>query len=684
MAWQSYDDKMSLREMAGIRGISPSVRFKYEIPGYNQDQIVYHITSNSKIYIWGVELYSEGYDCLEIYKINDDGSSFSVKNGGFLSEDIVDKKFITYNNDEVSVLEYPGFDDFWNDSYLIKNNYTTIVKGNFFRCFEFKSNGIYKIVLNEYHNPSYSSNNFSPIDYTSNESFKGAFTIYGGVTSNEDLGYLEGEFRRELIIKVISKDKDIVKEKDLNFIELILPNGYVELSSYDYYKNYSINSFKENNSYSISGNFSYLHKNSFSYNNDNYYIFNVTKKNNSIFLNDLSEFENNYNSIYTKSINNPPFIYGTKTLYLRNLSISNIVFSSKVHHSKNIFVTESLDLNSDLIDLNEGYGPVYDLRGSIFRNCVFKDECISLLSMQNLDGVTFESCVFENCSMSKLRSSGMLFKNCKWNGRCKLDSDEELSWCCGDSNCIMGCEFKNINKAFVCKLWQPFTNNIFIRNFCHGLDVNSMHGNVGTAEPISDSLSSSATRFYCNNMNIMNSYTRCNINFMSIYGISAKLNLSAFNFADSINSDELFADSSVTDSQYIMFNISLHNGCNSGGGVYLSGNAHKNRWIDIVWGNPSFKESLYKERDGEFHYQQSPFFEVLSQEAQIPIKNLISNCAIVNYQEYDNFYGNNLLSDPAINRDKNFTNINLDNDISELNNGVNLIYNLRKIVRQYY
>jgi hypothetical protein len=93
---------------------------------------------------------------------------------------------------------------------------------------------------------------------------------------------------------------------------------------------------------------------------------------------------------------------------------------------------------------------------------------------------------------------------------------------------------------------------------------------------------------------------------------------------------------------------------------------------------------LYKERDGEFHYQQSPFFEVLSQEAQIPIKNLISNCAIVNYQEYDNFYGNNLLSDPAINRDKNFTNINLDNDISELNNGVNLIYNLRKIVRQYY
>ena len=164
--WDATTDTQALKELAGLRGIAPSVRCLEKLPQQTNKTKVYHVRQNQQLYLWGVEMFQGGYDCVEIKKINSDGTETIEKNGGKYITDFIGNDKIVYNN---QLTEYAPFDDFWIDPFLIDTLEDgvdkKIIKSNFFRSFTFPNEGFYKIILNERLNPLTGQTGFIA-DYT--------------------------------------------------------------------------------------------------------------------------------------------------------------------------------------------------------------------------------------------------------------------------------------------------------------------------------------------------------------------------------------------------------------------------------------------------------------------------------------------------------------------------------------
>ena len=256
MAWKAYTDTQALKELAGLRGVAPSVRFLEKRPQSSIKEKIYHVKENTPIYLWGVEMFQGGYDCVTIHKINSDGSLTLYKDSGGSIDNFLNKDKIVYN---FNLTEYPSFDDFWSDPYLVNyiaggdttnttdDEIKKIVKSNFHRCFVFPTGteGYYKITLNERLNPftgttgfiaDYTESQYAPVtDMISKSYFPWVYSDdlsyatnsvinttpkFSNLSSDErNTGHTsppiqavrtECEFRREIIIRVINEAKDIV------------------------------------------------------------------------------------------------------------------------------------------------------------------------------------------------------------------------------------------------------------------------------------------------------------------------------------------------------------------------------------------------------------------------------------------------------------------------------------------
>jgi hypothetical protein len=253
MTWKAYTDTQALKELAGLRGVAPSVRFLEKIPQGSIKQKIYHVKTNTPIYLWGVEMFQGGYDCVTINKINSDGTLTLYKNGGSTIENFINQDKIIYN---FNLTEYPSFDDFWSDPYLVNyiaggdttnttdDEIKKIVKSNFHRCFVFPTGteGYYKITLDERLNPftgaagfiaDYTESQYAPVTDMVSRSFfyyinQNDNSVANGLktqpkflnlSSNETSFNVaqpiqavrtECEFKREIIIRVIEETKDIV------------------------------------------------------------------------------------------------------------------------------------------------------------------------------------------------------------------------------------------------------------------------------------------------------------------------------------------------------------------------------------------------------------------------------------------------------------------------------------------
>jgi len=243
--WSAYTDSQALKELAGLRAVTPSVRFLEKLPTSSTKQKMYHVRQDELIYLSGVEMFQDGTDCVTITKIESDGTEIEVVSGGTSISTFLNLKKKIHN---VSVHEYPAFEDFWVEPYLVDNPSKQIVKSNFFRAFKFLDEGYYRITLDERLNPLTGSTGFvanylsshyqqpaSPNFYVRskiNNLVTDTYTPDGsGNTLTTWVGYpntaqyttlsdstpapiqairTEGELKREIIIRVISKNKDIV------------------------------------------------------------------------------------------------------------------------------------------------------------------------------------------------------------------------------------------------------------------------------------------------------------------------------------------------------------------------------------------------------------------------------------------------------------------------------------------
>lgn len=243
--WKAFTDLQALKELAGLRGVSPSVRFLEKIPQGTSKQKVYHVRQNELIYLWGVEMFQGATDCVTIDKIETNGTLTRIKNGGQSIDTFISQDKMQYG---FGVCEYPPFNDFWEDPYLV--NYTStntnkdtkkIVKSNFFRTFYFQQEGYYKISLDERLNPltgslgfvaNFNDDQYLPLqNYFSRSFFNGMKLKHSDNTQSDNpfnsisdnvgaapiqSSRTEGEFKREIIIRVIANNKDIVTTNLIN------------------------------------------------------------------------------------------------------------------------------------------------------------------------------------------------------------------------------------------------------------------------------------------------------------------------------------------------------------------------------------------------------------------------------------------------------------------------------------
>ena len=79
--WKAYDTLSCLRETAGLRGVAPSIRFNEPIPGLGSREVM-HVPTSEDVYLWGVEMFSKGIDCVKITYITTGGSAEIIKDGG--------------------------------------------------------------------------------------------------------------------------------------------------------------------------------------------------------------------------------------------------------------------------------------------------------------------------------------------------------------------------------------------------------------------------------------------------------------------------------------------------------------------------------------------------------------------------------------------------------------------------
>lgn len=239
--FQAYDSQSALREMVGIRGAAPSIRFSESVPGLSAEKEVLHVPANESVYVWGVELFSGGFDCLKIHYYETGQPPVLIKNGGNEISFLNDKQDIIYSANGIKINESAPFDDFWNEPFLVNKNDEKIVKSNFFRCFTFESEGYYKLEVDETFNPKYLSPDFSPVDYASDQIYSpGSGNRLGNraatwsvkksksSTTLENYTRSNSSLKREIYLRVISRDKDIVSGSPISRNVFNLSPGLVK------------------------------------------------------------------------------------------------------------------------------------------------------------------------------------------------------------------------------------------------------------------------------------------------------------------------------------------------------------------------------------------------------------------------------------------------------------------------
>jgi len=546
--WSAYTDSQALKELAGLRAVTPSVRFleklPEKLPASGTKQKIYHVRQDELIYLSGVEMFQDGTDCVSITKIDSLGTETELASGGTAISTFLNLKKKIHN---VSVYEYPPFEDFWVEPYLVNNASKQIVKSNFFRAFKFLDEGYYRIQLNERLNPltgsagfvaNYSSPQYAGVTKLYAKSFMNNFKNYSTAFNNyNDSNSLapiqairnEGEFKREILIRVISKNKDIVTGNPITRrIINAIPGKSDLLSNYPnsnpnasivigdiapspiYYKGNGT-FFVQNKKWNID---SVLTSGTqigfYDYASEGYnYFFDIRKVTN----NQLEELYTDSNmelapisrKIYVGGRNNDGTELGfaasstdslrnIKIINLRNSIIENITFiggddgnDAPLKAPSYRYTPNNLLNDTSSTGKSNVVCATIDLSGSVFKNCTiigsnfwrlgFENDSGNITSRYLLDGCVFENCKFVSSTFnSGSRYSGILHNKCTFENKSRGENSSPIGMYEGDGMCWMSCMWNTLGRFIFLEDQGMVSNNTIIR--CHEKN-RGMHGNAG-------------------------------------------------------------------------------------------------------------------------------------------------------------------------------------------------------------
>lgn len=729
--WKAYDTLSCLRETAGLRGVAPSIRFNEPIPGLGSREVM-HVPTSEDVYLWGVEMFSKGIDCVKITYITTGGSAEIIKDGGNYISAYKGKSYMAFSSASASISEKLPFEDFWEEPYLVNKNDEKIIKSNFFRSFNFSTPGYYKIELDETFNPDYLNPDFMPVDFSANSEYDVNTYNIGKSrdTTNESYVRSNTGLKKIIYIRAIPRSNDIVDGSAISRNLVDLPPGLVPTRNVGRVP-YNDGSYRieKIGPWHLRGNNSYYRIDG--YNNQNFpsaewthsYYGRVAVIAPKYTLNDF--WDN-----YLETSYRPYYIVhrqGCRYINMRNGIMENITFygsewlvghqflvmpNSYWYDYEDSIVSESERAAKGLPSgvnyqypfqcvsyLNNqdsnGAHVLIDMRGAVFKNCTFdKHSCSSINErFVMLDGAVFENCKFIGLGLDYFRSGGLLIKNCSFEEMSTLNG-VSLSFQCGSSCCIMGCTQKYTERGTLCTInGGQISDNIWIRHSLYGIDRFQNANEHWNCENIADVHNLPAAPYHAwdNNMWIMGRSAAGPAGFGS-YSTGSKFNIVAFNSFDSSVGNGSF-DLFKEEFHAGILNRDVHYHCflyNDTIGLkvriirdikncrILNCIFRKPHWVNNPASGYTWTGNRVDDYQGsEFYGVDGGLLEILGRGIESPKGNLISECIMVDYFETSSsFYGT------AANTDNpwQFSNINPKIDDSLLLSGKNVVYNLRKII----
>ena len=368
-------------------------------------------------------------------------------------------------------------------------SYTTKAS-NFLRCFMFLKEGYWKIVLDETASKWYIPNDGDPpdvhsnwfnangrlsaVDYVSNPVLYGSMP--GHVDSSKNLQVsstgvrYRSSFTKTLNIQSFKPEKDLVTEdtftsQSTTLTSNILNNDYVVTRPYTRVAGYGAQWGGSLNNDVIYKDIRFIKTQ------------NSSGQDGTIGNPDTSVIgpSERFSNVEWRYTNN--FI--KRTINRRHLYLDGVTISSD-QKATYIWDTTPTTVNADapanpfagISGLAKGW--LVDFRGSVFKNCTFKNVIIGSSSQSCWSGCSFVNCKFSNCSVS-VNGDSILFAECSFYG-CAPDNysmfgSESLTSCA-----IISCQFISNDRTLSFEsIKGPVSDNLFWRNIFDG-SVNSNGG----------------------------------------------------------------------------------------------------------------------------------------------------------------------------------------------------------------
>lgn len=559
--WDASTWRRMCRELAGLRGLAPAVHFRNTVNDSDSSQNVdddriFHTHTHQKIYVWGVEMCSGGYDTLKIYwraPSNPPDAQWTLDSGWTLIKGAGAKEDgrkglgpgQTNPNNAVNIqpgpspsgntgtseatlggtgtgLSFPQSDPlpdgstsnvtYFYNQWLLEmkhsgaiytmagpspkydqgKSYTTLTS-NFLRTFLLMKEGYWKFVLDETASPWYNQSlgspsttwdsgldtdwfnlkgRLSPVDYATNPTLYQSLPGHVDASKNSQVASTgvryRSRFTRSLNVRAFFPEKDLVTGSLMTKVFKTMTPGvatndyqvdapYTKVVGYGAEWGSSLQTassaqwtkfVKTRNSSGQDGTSGFPHTTEITSNER------------------FSNVEWRYTPLFKKRVIN------RRHLFIDGVTINGgDKFVDGYYSVQGLWEEDPIYVRPDApaapgTSFPSGDGQVkgwfVDFRGSVFRNCTFKNIFIGGRDESCWSGVSFVNCKFINCAVNT-NGDSILFHECSFIGGYK--NTAMFTPTTFHSSAFISCQFLNNDRVFIFSSSKgPVSDNLWWRN----------------------------------------------------------------------------------------------------------------------------------------------------------------------------------------------------------------------------
>lgn len=559
--WDASTWRRMCRELAGLRGLAPAVHFRNTVNDSDSSQNVdddriFHTHTHQKIYVWGVEMCSGGYDTLKIYwraPSNPPDAQWTLDSGWTLIKGAGAKTnggsgtgagqtnpnntaniqpgpspFGNIGTSEATLggtgtgLHFPRSNplpdgstnnvEYFYNQWLLEMKHSgaiytmagpspiydqgqayTTLTSNFLRTFLLMKEGYWKFVLDETASPWYnqslglpttnwdsglktdwfnSKGRLSPVDYATNPTLYQSLPGHVDASKNSQVASTgvryRSRFTRSLNVRAFFPEKDLVTGSLMTKVFKTMTPGvatndyqvdapYTKVVGYGAEWGSSLQTassaqwtkfVKTRNSSGQDGTSGFPHTTEITSNER------------------FSNVEWRYTPLFKKRVIN------RRHLFIDGVTINGgDKFVDGYYSVQGLWEEDPIYVRPDApaapgTSFPSGDGQVkgwfVDFRGSVFRNCTFKNIFIGGRDESCWSGVSFVNCKFINCAVNT-NGDSILFHECSFIGGYK--NTAMFTPTTFHSSAFISCQFLNNDRVFIFSSAKgPVSDNLWWRN----------------------------------------------------------------------------------------------------------------------------------------------------------------------------------------------------------------------------